>query len=187
MKKTLSQTLKMVVAMAIAIHWANWSLLADHSKDKAESSSTTLSKKEVRFMTDTAAGGLMEVRMGELAQQKGQSPEVKQFAQRLVTDHGKANDELKQLASKKGVTLPTQVTDKHQNMLDKLSSASDFDKRFKEMAIKDHKKDVKEFEKAEKSCQDPDLRAWITKTLPALQEHLRMAEQLGEARTVSQK
>jgi len=70
-------------------------------------------------------------------------------------------------------------------MLEKLFSASDFDKQFKDMAIKDHKKDIKEFERALKNTEDADLRAWIAKTLPNLQEHLRMAEQLGVTRTTS--
>ncbi|PYX62544.1 MAG: DUF305 domain-containing protein, partial [Acidobacteria bacterium] len=67
----------------------------------------------------------------------------------------------------------------------KLSSASDFDKEFKTMAVKDHKKDIKEFERLSKSAEDADLKSWATKTLPTLQEHLRLAEQLGVTRTTS--
>src|SRR6185436_5915708 len=181
--KQLTQTLKTLVVLTVAFQLASWSVIAaDKGKAKAEST-TTLTKKEISFMIDAAEGGMAEMRMGDLAQQKGQSPEVKQFGQRLVTDHGKANDELKQLAQKKGVTLPSQMADKHQKAIDKLTSSSDFDKQFKDMAVKDHKKDIKEFEKAEKKCEDADLKAWITKTLPTLQEHLRMAEQLGVTRT----
>ena len=169
------RTLQTAVALTIALgSWGAWA---------ADTSSTTLSKKEANFVNDAALGGMAEVRMGELAKQKGQSADVKQFADRLVADHSKANDELKQLASKKGITLPTQISDKHQKMLDKLTSATDFDKEFKDMAVKDHKKDIKEFEKAEKKCEDADLKAWISKTLPTLQEHLRMAEQLGPTHT----
>jgi putative membrane protein len=189
MKRTLfTQGLRTVLTLAVAVQLASWSLLAaDYGKKKKDQSaaSTTLSKKDIQFMTEVADGGMAEVRMGELGQQKGQSGDVKQFAQRLVADHSKANDELKQLASKKGVTWPTQVSDKHQKTLDKLTSTSNFDKQFKEIAIKDHKKDIKEFEKAEKKCEDADLRSWITKTLPTLQEHLRMAEQLGVTRTAT--
>jgi putative membrane protein len=190
MKRALlfTQTLKALVALAVAFQMANWTVTAadyGKGKDKADAGSSTLTKKEISFINDAAQGGLMEVRMGELGQQKGQNPDLKQFAQRLVTDHSKANDELKQLASNKGVTLPTQLADKHQKMIDKLSNASDFDKQFKDMAVKDHKKDIKEFERAEKKCEDADLRAWITKTLPTLQEHLRMAEQLGVTRTAN--
>jgi len=182
----MKRALTFIIAMAVASQLANWTVFAaahQYGKDKEAQGSTTLSKKDVKFINDAAEGGLMEVRMGELAQQKGQSPDVKSFGQRLVTDHTKANEELKQLASGKGVTVPSQLDDKHQKMLDKLSNASDFDKTFKDMAIKDHKKDIKEFEKASKKCDDADLKAWIAKTLPTLQDHLSMAEQLGVART----
>jgi putative membrane protein len=182
----MKRALTFIVAIAVASQLANWTVFAaEHQSGKDQNGSTTLSKKDVKFINDAAEGGLMEVRMGELGQQKGQSGDLKTFAQRLITDHTKANDELKQLASGKGVTVPSQLPDHHQKMLDKLSNASDFDKTFKEMAVKDHKKDIKEFEKASKKCDDADLKNWAAKTLPTLQEHLRMAEQLGVARTAS--
>ena len=188
MKRGLLRTLPITVALTIAL--GSWSAMAaDYGKkDKSDinTTSTTLSKKETSFVSDAVLGGLAEVRMGELAKQKGQSADVKQFGERLAADHMKANDELKALASKKGITVPTQMSDKHQRTIDKLTSASDFDKEFKDMAIKDHKKDIKEFEKAEKKCEDPELKAWISKALPTLQEHLRMAEQLGPTRTARQ-
>ena len=180
-------TFKTLIALVVAFQLANWTASADlfGKKDKNDNSSTTLSKHDVKFINDAAEGGLMEVRMGEIGKQKGQSPDVKQLADKLVADHSKANDELKDLASKKGVTIPTALPDKHQKMLDKLSNASNFDKEFKDMAVKDHKQDIKEFEKAEKKCDDADVRAFAAKTLPALQEHLRMAENLGVTRTAN--
>ena len=191
----LTQTLKLIVAVAVASQLSHWAVAAEQDTGTARASkhsqgqqgSTTLSKKEAKFINDAAEGGLMEVRMGELGQQKGQSADVKALAQKLVTDHSKANDELKQLASSKGVTAPTQLADKQQKQLDKLSNASDFDKSFKDMAVKDHKKDVKEFERAAKNCEDAELKAWIYRTLPTLQEHLRMAEQIGVTRTATTK
>ncbi len=178
----LTQTLKLITAIAVASGLANSTMAAEHS---AGATSGSLSKKEVKFVNDVAEGGLMEVRMGEIGQQKGQSSDVKALAQKLVTDHTKANDELKQLLSGKGVTVPSRLASKQEKMLEKLSSASDFDKQFKDMAVKDHKKDIKEFERALKNTDDADLKAWINKTLPTLQEHLRMAEQLGVTRTTS--
>ncbi len=183
----MKRALTFIVTMAVASQLANWTVFAaEHQSgaDKAQAS-TTLSKKDAKFINAAAEGGLMEVQMGELAQQKGQSADAKALGQRLITDHTKANDELKQLASGKGVTVPSALPDHQQKMVDKLSSASDFDKTFKDMAVKDHKKDIKEFEKASKKCDDADIKAWVTKTLPTLQEHLRMAEQLGVARTAS--
>ena len=187
MKRGVITTLKTLVALAVAFQLASWTVAgADYGKKaKVDTTSTTLNKKDIKFINDAAEGGMMEVRMGEIGKQKGLSADVKQFADRLVADHSKANDELKDLASKKGVTIPAMVDDKHQKMLDKLSNASDFDKQFKDMAVKDHKKDIKEFERAEKKCEDADLKAWITKTLPTLQDHLRMAENLGITRTAN--
>src|SRR5262249_25073187 len=131
MKRGVLTTLKTLVALAVAFQLANWTVAgADYNKSaKNDNTSTTLNKKEVRFINDAAEGGLMEVRMGEIGKQKGQSADVKQFADRLVSDHTKANSELKDLASKKGVIIPAQIDDKHQKMLDKLSNASDFDKQ----------------------------------------------------------
>src|SRR3954468_7570630 len=126
----MKRALTFIVAMAVASQLANWTVFAAEHQSGAQGS-TTLSKKDTKFINDAAEGGLMEVRMGELGQQKGQSGDLKTFAQRLITDHTKANDELKQLASGKGVTVPTQLPDHHQKMLDKLSNASDFDKTFK--------------------------------------------------------
>jgi putative membrane protein len=177
---------KLLVAAAVASQMALWSYGADHSSATAQANAN-ISKSDAKFINDAAEGGLMEVRMGEIGQQKGQSPDVKTLAQRLVTDHTKANDELKQLASSKGVTIPSQLPEHHQKMLDKLSNASDFDKSFKEAAVKDHKKDIKEFEKTLKKSNDTELKAWISKTLPTLQEHLRMAEQIGVTRTAKAK
>ena len=183
----LTRTLKLLIALAVASQLASWTMAAEKygKSDKQTQGTSNLSKKEVNFINDAAEGGMMEVQMGQLAQQKGQSPDVKSLGQRLVTDHQKASDELKQLASNKGITVPSQLPPKHQKMIDKLSSASDFDKTFKDMAVKDHKKDIKEFERLSKSAEDQDLKAWVTKTLPTLQEHLRMAEQLGVTRTTS--
>ena len=180
-----TQTLKLDIALAVASQLASWTMAAEHHSKTQGQSTSNLSKKEVNFINDAAEGGLMEVRMGELAQQKGQSADVKSLGQRLVTDHQKANDELKQLASNKGVSVPSQLPPKHEKMIEKLSSASDFDKEFKTMTVKDHKKDIKEFERLSKSAEDADLKSWATKTLPTLQEHLRLAEQLGVTRTTS--
>jgi putative membrane protein len=181
----LTQWTKLLVTLAVTSQMATFVMAADHSADKAHANAN-LSKSDAKFINDAAEGGLMEVRMGELGQQKGESPDVKALAQRLVTDHTKANDELKQLASSKGVTVPMQLPEHHQKMIDKLSSSSTFDKTFKEMAVKDHKKDIKEFETALKKSNDTELKAWISKTLPTLQEHLRMAEQIGVTRTARQ-
>lgn len=141
--------------------------------------SSTLSDADKKFVTKAAEGGIAEVNLSTIAAQKATNPDVKSFANRMVNDHGKANDELKQLATNKGVTLPT-VTDKeHQDLADKLQkeSGKKFDKDYMDAMVKDHDKTVSAFEKESKDAKDADLKTWVSSTLPTLQDHLKMAKE----------
>jgi len=141
-----------------------------------------LDKKDREFLEKAAAGGLMEVQVGQLAESKAQNADVKAFGSTLVKDHSAANDELKALAQKKGVPLPTALPRKEQKEIDKLSKSKDFDKDFvKHVGVSDHKKDIKDFEKAAKDGKDPDVKAFASKTLPTLQSHLQTAEGLEKS------
>jgi putative membrane protein len=139
-----------------------------------------MSAQDRDFVMDAAMGGLLEVELGRIAAQKGMSDSVKQFGQRMVDDHSKANEELMSLASSKGITLPTALDEKHQKDVTKLSamSGADFDRAYSKMMLSDHTKDVKEFEKQSTKGGDPDIKAFASKTLPTLQEHLQMARSL---------
>jgi putative membrane protein len=130
------------------------------------------------FVTEAAMGGMAEVELGQLASDKAQSDQVKQFAQRMVTDHGKANDELKSLAQRKNITLPTEVGAKHKATKDRLSklSGSAFDRAYMQEMVADHRKDVSEFQRESRSGKDPDVKAWAAQTLPTLQEHMQLAQ-----------
>ena len=132
------------------------------------------------FIMEAAMGGMMEVELGQVAAQKGGSDAVKQFGQRMVDDHSKANSELMSLASSKGITLPTALDDKHRQQVTKLSgmSGADFDRAYSKMMLSDHQKDVAAFEKQSTKAADADLKAFASKTLPTLQEHLQMARAL---------
>lgn len=136
------------------------------------------------FIKEAAMGGQMEVQMGQLAEQKGQSQDVKNLGQMLVKDHTMANQKLQQIAQQKGITLEPGIDQKHQHQLDKFQSQSgaEFDKAFVQNAVKDHKKDIAEFERAEKTVQDPELKSFISETLPTLRNHLQMAQ--SAARTL---
>ena len=140
---------------------------------------TPMDPADSDFMMKAAQGGLAEVDMGYMASSKATNPDVKKFGDRMVTDHSKANDELKQLAATKGVTLPTAVSDEEKKDMDAMSAKSgkDFDKGYIDDMVKDHEKDVAEFEKASKEAKDADLKAWAAKTLPTLQKHLEMAKE----------
>ena len=134
--------------------------------------SSSLSDKDKTFMKKAAKGGMMEVAMGQVAEQKAQSEDVKSFGKRMVTDHGKANDELKSIASKKGFQLPS----KEHNM--KWTS----DKAYMDAMVKDHDTDVKEFQhEAKLTGADPDLKAFAEKTAKVLEEHESMAHQDKDA------
>ena len=135
-----------------------------------------------KFAMEAAMGGMMEVELGKLAAEKGASDEVRQFGQRMVDDHSKANSELMQLASGKGMTLPTAPDPKHQAAMQKLSALSGekFDKEYVKMMLKDHKKDVAAFEKEAGGGMDAELKAFAASTLPTLREHLQMIQRIND-------
>jgi putative membrane protein len=136
-----------------------------------------------QFVMTAAEGGIMEVELGRLAQQKASNAEVKEFASRMVTDHSKANDELKSIAGGKNITLPTEekVKQKHQGMiakLEKLEGAA-FDRAYMADMVKDHNKDVGLFEKEASGGRDKEWKAFAEKTLPTLKEHQKMAKDIN--------
>jgi putative membrane protein len=146
-----------------------------------ESKDAKLARGDAKFLKEAAEGNLAEVRLGELADQRAASDSVKQFGKRMATDHQKAYDELKQLASQKGVTVPTALDRGHQRLFDRLSklSGADFDRTYMKEMVKDHDKDVKAFRKEADSGKDADVKSWAGKTLPTLQEHQQQAKQLA--------
>ena len=130
---------------------------------------------------DAAQGGMLEVQMGKLAQQNGQSDAVKRFGKRLEDDHAKANDELKGVAQKAGVELPASLDKKHQAKVDRMSKVKpqDFDRRFAKEMVADHEKDVKAFRKEANKGSNADLKQFASRTVPTLEEHLKMARDLS--------
>jgi len=129
--------------------------------------SSSLSAKDKTFMKKTARGGMMEVAMGKVAAQNGQSDDVKSFGNRMVTDHSKANDELKSIADKKGVKLPSKEP------TEKWTS----DKAYMAMMIKDHEKDLAEFKEEANTGSDPDVKKFAEDTAKVVQEHLDLAKE----------
>ena len=128
----------------------------------------SLSEKDKTFMKKAAKGGTMEVAMGQLAEQKAQSEDVKSFGKRMVTDHSKANDELKSIASKKGVQLPS----KEHTI--KWTS----DKAYVDMMVKDHEKDLAEFKEEASGGSDPDVKKFADDTSKVIQEHLDLVKEI---------
>jgi putative membrane protein len=125
---------------------------------------------------------MAEVDLGQLASSKASDDKVKSFAQRMVTDHRKANDELKMLAASKQIEVPSALDTKHEATharLNKLSGSA-FDRAYVSDMVADHKKDVAEFMHQSNAATDPDVKAWVMKTLPTLQEHLKMIEEIAK-------
>jgi len=126
---------------------------------------SSLSAKDKTFMKKAAKGGMMEVAMGKVAEQNAQSDDVKSFGKRMVTDHSKANDELRSIASKKGVQLPTK---EH-------SGKWTSDKAYMDMMVEDHEKDLAEFKEEASTGSDPDVKKFADDTAKMVQEHLDLA------------
>src|SRR5262245_31900722 len=180
MKRTL-------IAVLPCALWLSMGTLAK-AQETTDATKTQGAAEDAKFMKDAAQSGMAEVKMGELATSNGESQQVKSLAQKLVTDHGKVNDELKQLATKKGVTLPDAVTEQQKTMLQHLSSlkGSDFDAAFKQHAVDGHQKSVDKFKTAAEKAKDADIKAFAAKTLPTLQQHLALAKQLNTGPAAAQ-
>ena len=147
-------------------------------------STAPLEKMDRDFVMKAAGGGMMEVELGNIAQQNAASQRVKDFGAMMVRDHSKANDELTSFASRRSLTLNTDSLMKlHKSHIDALKNKTGaaFDKAYMSMMLNDHKKDVSEFEKASKMCKDQECQGWAGKTLPTLQMHLDSAQAISKS------
>jgi len=141
----------------------------------ADTTHATMVDNDTRDFAEKAArGGMMEVNLGNIAMKNAGSQSVKDFGKLMVDDHTKINDDLKDLASKKNITLPTAVSDDQQKDIDKLTKKTgrDFDKDYVSMMVDDHKKDIADFKKNGDKLSDPDFKTFIINSLPILQKHL---------------
>src|SRR5947199_4681640 len=129
-----------------------------------------LSQKDMAFIQKAAGGGQQEVEDGKLAEKQGKSADVKRIGARMVADHTRANKELTELATRKGVKFDTRGV-RAQNI-----GSTDFDRQYLKLLETDHKNDVAEFQKEAKSGDDRDVKAWAAKNLPMIQGHLAMVE-----------
>lgn len=142
---------------------------------------TQVSSDDREFMTKAAHAGIAEVKAGKMALEKSENEDVRQFAQRMIDDHTKASDELKELAKNKGVTLPTEPNEDQKETADELSklSGDDFDSEYMDAQISDHETVIDFFEDEVDSGSDSDVVAFAKKTLPTLKSHLEMAKKIG--------
>ncbi len=158
----------------------NDSMMSDSNSMMNNDSSTTsmstapVSQEDADWAVDVANAGMTEVELSKVAQQKATSQRVKDFANMMVTDHTKANDQLKQIAAAKNIALPANLSDDSQKKLDKLNNkkaGKDFDDAYVNDMVEGHKKAVDKFEKGSNKLQDADLKNFATQTLPVIQMH----------------
>jgi putative membrane protein len=147
---------------------------ATNSNSGANTTAQSPAMSDTDFMREAAIGGMSEVELGKLASSKAAGSEVKGFGQMMVSDHSKANEELKALAAKKNVTLPTEPDAAHKSTMTALQakSGADFDREYVSEMIEDHEKDVAAFQDKSQNASDPDVKAFAAKTLPTLRKHL---------------
>jgi putative membrane protein len=151
----------------------NTSAFADEAKNDPMAQS---------FLKEAAQGGMMEVTLGQMAAEKAQNEAVKNFGQRMVKDHGQANEELKDLAKSEGVPLPSDMGSEGKDLQQRLQrlSGAEFDQAYMQEMLKDHKKDIEVFNQQAQNGKDPEVKNWATKTLPTLREHYQLGQTAAE-------
>ena len=145
---------------------------SNSNNSNTNSANTSAAKKS--FWTEAADGGLSEVEMGKMAVKKAQNPEVKKFAQMMITDHSKANNELKAVAAKQKITLPTEIGPRNRSTIDELNKleGANFDREYVQAMVDDHEADVQMFEDQAQDDSDSQAKAFAAKALPVLKKHL---------------
>jgi putative membrane protein len=178
------------VAVSFAFVWAGLAALAasaappsDSAKSTAKTKSTPTMMSDMDFAKAAAEGGFAEVRFGELAEDKASNKTVKELAQRMVTDHTKADDSLKTAASKDDVSIPSQLNAKDQATYVRLSqlSGTAFDRDYARDMVRDHETDIAIFRHEANDGKDASIKSFAAQTLPTLEDHLKLARQALES------
>ena len=183
MKKTIFLALLVASGLTFQSCGSGKTKDSEERAEKINDAKETSSEDDSEFAVKAASGGMAEVEMGKLAEEKGMSQSVKEYGAMMVKDHSKANDELKALAASKNITLPSTVGEDHQKHIDELAklSGKEFDKKYVSMMVNDHKEDVDKFDKASRDAKDADIKAFAGKTLPTLREHLDKIQAIDKA------
>jgi putative membrane protein len=146
-----------------------------------------LNRPDQRFVQTSAQSDMGEVKLGQLAQEKAVSQTVKDFAARMVADHSKAGQQLKEIASSRNVTLPDYLSSKDQALYDRLSklSGQQFDREYMRAMLSDHVMDIAAYRRVSLSAADPEVRDFASKNLPTVEEHLKLAQDDNSKRGAS--
>ncbi len=137
---------------------------------------------DAQFLVNAAAMNHEEIKLGQLAQQKGTSPEVKELGKMMEESHSKSFEELKALAERKGVTIPNAATEETQEAYDDLNekSGKDFDKAYADRMVDEHEEIIEDFEDAAEDSEDPEIKNWASSSLPGLRKHLEHSKNCQE-------
>jgi putative membrane protein len=143
----------------------------------------TISENDRQFINEAAQANMLEMKLGELAQTHTTTDKVMVLGRHMIEDHGRSEGELKTLASKKSVVLPTNLDAEGYKVYDKLvkKQGKDFDKAFTKYMVKDHKKDIDRFKKQAEKGDDAELKTWAQNTIPKLEHHKKMSEEACKA------
>jgi putative membrane protein len=151
----------------------------DDSKEVAEERNddrfdNNKQENDAQFLVNVAEINLEEIRLGQLAQQKGQTPHVKELGKMMEDAHSKSQNDLTALAARKNIAIPTRPTDDAQDSYEKLTdkTGTDFDKSYADRTVDGHEDAIKKFEKAADDANDPDIKSWAAASLPDLRAHL---------------
>jgi putative membrane protein len=173
-------TLSAVGSWAVLAHQDTPASKSTTAASATSKSSTRSATPDVHFAKEAARGGMAEVKLGQLAQEKGSSDTVKTFGKRMVDDHSKAGDKLKEVASHESITLPSDLSAKDQATYDRLSklNGAAFDRAYARDMVKDHETDVAAFQKEANAGKNDSLKSFASETLPTLQDHLKHAKEM---------
>jgi putative membrane protein len=173
-------TLSAVGSWAVLAHQDTPASKSTTAASATSKSSTRSATPDVHFAKEAARAGMAEVKLGQLAQEKGSSDMVKTFGKRMVDDHSKAGDKLKEVASHESITLPSDLSAKNQATYDRLSklNGAAFDRAYARDMVKDHETDVAAFQKEANAGKNDSLKSFASETLPTLQDHLKQAKEM---------
>jgi len=154
----------------------------DANEQNLDTEATDSLEDDSQYLVDAAEVDLKEIELGKLAETKSTNADIKALAKMMIDAHTKASAATKDLAAKKGITLPAALTDKGEDARKDLNdkTGADFDKAYADAMVDGHEKTIKEIEKASEKAKDPDVRTWAAQMLPELRKHLEHSKMAKE-------
>lgn len=168
---------------------ANSTMISADAMQQQQQASAASVMQDKEFVRKALEGGMAEVEFGELASEKAASPDVKQFGQKMVTDHTKLGDQMKQVAQEIGVTPPTHLSKKDQELKTKLQGmlGTQFDDAYIKAMVKDHKKDAEDFKSEAQQSQNPAVKQAAEQGAQVIDQHLQIIQQIAQTHNAMNK